>query len=77
MAILTLTKYILYLQIQAAEIKFLWSIAGYRLMDHNENYKIRKELNILSLKKRITEYRNKWKEHLEWQPDNNITKQVL
>jgi hypothetical protein len=46
-------------------MKSLQSTAGYTLMDCGRNEHIRVELNIFSLKERITAYRNKWKGHLE------------
>jgi hypothetical protein len=45
-----------YSRIQAAEINFLWSIAGYASIDCKRNENNRKR-NIFSLKERIMEYK--------------------
>jgi hypothetical protein len=37
-------------KIEAAEIKFLWSVAGYTRKDQIGNTKIMKELNIFNLR---------------------------
>lgn len=65
------------LRIQAAEMKFLRAVSGYKLSDQRRNEDIRHELNIFNLNDKIKEYREKWIEHLNRQPEDNIAKQSL
>lgn len=52
-------------RIAVIEMRFLRSIAGYTLLDKKRNEDIRLELNIFNLIEKLTEYRNKWKQHVE------------
>ncbi|KAJ4451110.1 hypothetical protein ANN_02550 [Periplaneta americana] len=51
-------------RIEAAEMRLLRPIAGYSLLDHKRNEDIRQELNMPNIIETITEYRNKWHEHI-------------
>ena len=66
-------------RIQAAEMRFLRHVAGYRptLHDHRKNTDIRQELSIMSIFDRIGQFRlNRW-EHLCQMDDCRIPKQPV
>ena len=46
-------------------IRFVRCVACYKLLDKKHIEEIRLELNIFNLTEKLTEYRNKWKQHLE------------
>ena len=52
-------------RIEAVEMKFPTSVAGYTRLDMRRNEDIREELNIFKLKDKIKEYRVNWLEHVE------------
>jgi hypothetical protein len=43
-------------RLEAAEFRFLRSVAGYRLIDHRRNEDIREELQIIDIKSRISDF---------------------
>jgi hypothetical protein len=43
-------------RLEAAEMRFLRSVAGYRLIDHRRNEDIREELQIKDINPRIKDY---------------------
>ena len=45
-------------------MRFIRSVAGYRLADRKRNTEIREELNMPELNSIINTYRDKWKAHL-------------
>jgi hypothetical protein len=51
--------------LETAEMRFLRSAAGYRLIDHRRNEDTREELQIIDINSRITDYQIKWLQHLE------------
>lgn len=51
-------------RLRAAEMKYLRRTAGYTLLDHKRNEDILQELNMQPLEEKITEYRNRWLEHI-------------
>ena len=61
-------------RIQSAEMRFLRSVAGYRLTDRKRNIEIREELNVGELNEKIKTYRDKWKTHLGRMNQNRIPK---
>jgi hypothetical protein len=52
-------------RIQAAEMKYLRTVRGCTRLDQIRNEDIRHKLGISPLREKITEYRNKWKAHLQ------------
>lgn len=45
-----------YQNVQAAVMRFLWVVAGYKPINHNKNEYIRAELNIYNLCSKIKEF---------------------
>lgn len=64
-------------KIEAAEMRFLRSIAGYTLLDNKRSDDIRKELGIFKLTEKIHQYRTKWREHVERMEEYRIPKLLL
>jgi hypothetical protein len=64
-------------RLEAAEIRFLRSVAGYRLIDHRRNEGIREELQIIDINSRISDCQIKWLQHLERMEQNRIPKLLL
>lgn len=64
-------------RIEVIEMRFLRSIAGYTLLDKKRNEDIRLELNIFNLIEKLTEYRNKWKQHVERMTQDRIPKLIF
>jgi hypothetical protein len=58
-------------------MRFLRSVAGYRLTDHRRNEDIREELQIIDINSRIKDYQIKWLQHLERKEQNRIPKLLL
>jgi hypothetical protein len=50
---------------ETAEMKLLWSVAGYTRKDQIGNTKIREELNIFNLNNKTLISRSKWKYHMQ------------
>jgi hypothetical protein len=63
-------------RIQAAEMKYLRTVKGCTGLDQIRNEDIRNELGISPLSEKITEYRNKWKAHLQRMEHNRIPLQA-
>jgi hypothetical protein len=63
--------------LEAAEICFVRSVAGYRLIDHRRNEDIREELQIIDINSRIKDCQIKWLQHLERMEQNRIPKLLL
>jgi hypothetical protein len=57
--------------LEAAEIRFLRSVAGYRLIDHRRNEDIREEIQIININSRIKDYQIKWLQHLKRTKQNS------
>jgi hypothetical protein len=64
-------------RLEAAEMRSLRSLAGYRLIDHRRNEDIRGELQIIDINSRIKEYQIKWLQHLQRIEHNRIPKLLL
>jgi hypothetical protein len=64
-------------RLEAAEMHFLRSVAGYRLIDHRRNEHIREKLQIMDINSRIKDYQIKWLQHLERMEQNRIPKLLL
>jgi hypothetical protein len=58
-------------------MRFIRSVAGYRLIDHKRNEDIREELQIIDVNSRIKDYQIKWLQHLERMEQNRIPKLLL
>lgn len=52
-------------RITAVEMKFLRRSAGYTLLDKKRNEVIQEELGVTPIIKKITEYRKKWRNHVD------------
>lgn len=63
--------------IEAAEMRFLRSVAGCTLLDKRKSEDIRNELNIFKLMDKIEQYRNNWKEHVQSMKPGRIPKIIL
>jgi hypothetical protein len=61
-------------RLEAAEMRFLRSAAGYRLIDHRRNEDLREEIQIVDINSRINDYQIKWLQHLERMEQNRIPK---
>jgi hypothetical protein len=61
-------------RLEASEMRFLRSVAGYRLIDHRRNEDIREEIQIIDINSRIKDYQIKWLQHLERMEQNIIPK---
>jgi hypothetical protein len=64
-------------RLEAAEMRFLRSAAGYRLIDHRRNEELREEIQIIDINSRIKDYQIKWLQHLERMEQNRISKLLL
>jgi hypothetical protein len=60
----------------AAEMKYLRTVKGCTRLDQIRNEDIRNELDISPLSKKIIEYRNKWKSHLQRMEHSRIPLQA-
>ena len=54
----------------------LWSASEERAQRCTENKAIREELQIFDLYKKLKDYKQRWKEHLERMSDSRLSKQV-
>jgi hypothetical protein len=59
-------------KLEAAEMRFLRSVAGYRLIDHRRNEDKREEIQIIDINSGIKDYQIKWLQHLERMERNRI-----
>jgi hypothetical protein len=57
-------------KIQTAEMRFLRKTKGCTRLDRTRNENIRIQLNICSIFGRITNYRNRWKDHINRMEDH-------
>ena len=64
-------------KIQAAEMRFLRRTKGCSRREQIRNEDIRRELNIYNLNEKVTEYRSKWKDHVERMPRERVPLKVL
>jgi hypothetical protein len=64
-------------RLEAAEMRFLRSVAGQGLIDHRRNEDIREELQIIDINSRMKDYQIKWLQHLERMEQNRIPKLLL
>lgn len=63
-------------KIQAAEMKFLRRVKGCTRMDQIRNEDIREELQIYSIKEKITNNKEQWKEHIERMAESRLPKRI-
>jgi hypothetical protein len=64
-------------RLEAAEMRFRRSVAGYSLIDHTRNDDVREELQIIDINSRTKDYEIKWLQHLERMVQNRIPKLLL
>jgi hypothetical protein len=64
-------------RLKAAKMRFLRSVAGYRLIDHRRNEDITEVIQIIDINSRITDYQIKWLQHFERMEQNIIPKLLL
>lgn len=64
-------------RIEAVEMRFLRSVAGYSLLDKIRSDDIRSELRIFKLIDRITKYRSDWKQHVDRMKEDRIPKLMM
>jgi hypothetical protein len=63
-------------KIPTAEMRFLRKVKGCTRLDRTRNEDTRAELNIYSINERITDYRNRWKYHINRIEDQRLPKQI-
>ncbi|KAJ4445668.1 hypothetical protein ANN_12352 [Periplaneta americana] len=64
-------------KIEAAEMRFFRSVAGFTLLDHKRSEDIRAELKIFNLNDKLLECKEDWKEHIERMPEDRFPKLLL
>lgn len=64
-------------RIQASEMKFLRAVKKCTRMDRLTNDSIRDDLKIYNINHKITEYQNKWKNHVERMGDDRLPKKLM
>lgn len=64
-------------RIEAAEMRFLRSVAGYTLLDQKRSTDIRTELEIFNLNDRLTSQKKNWKEHILRMNEDRFPKKIL
>ncbi|KAJ4443944.1 hypothetical protein ANN_05733, partial [Periplaneta americana] len=64
-------------RLRSAEKKYLRRTAGYTLLDHKRNKDILQKLNMQPLEEKITEYRNRWLEHISRKEAGRTTQEML
>jgi hypothetical protein len=57
-------------------MRFLRKVKGCTKLDGIRNEDIRAELKIYSINERITDYRNRWKNHINRQEDHRLLKKI-
>ena len=60
-------------KIEAAEMRFLGSMAGYTLWDKKRSSDIREQLGIFNINNKLTQYKINWREHIQRMDDNRLT----
>ena len=51
-------------RIEAAEMRLLRPLAGYRLLDYKTNQEIREQLKVTGILDKLQQYRREWHQHL-------------
>ncbi|RZF44869.1 hypothetical protein LSTR_LSTR004494 [Laodelphax striatellus] len=64
-------------RLQAAEMRFLRKVKGCDRRDQIRNDDIRTELNVYSMNKKVSEYRQQWREHIQRMPAGRIPLEIL
>ena len=64
-------------EIEAAEIIFLRSMAGYIFWDKKRRTDIREHLGIFDINDKLTQYKINWREHIQRMDDNRLSKKIL
>ena len=60
-------------KMQAAEMRFLRPTVGHTLLDKKRSRDIREQLGIFNINNKLTQYKIKWKEHIQRMDDNRLT----
>ena len=61
-------------KIEAFEMRFLRSMAGYTLLDKKRSSDIREQLDIFNINDKLTQYKINWREHIQRMDDNRLPK---
>jgi hypothetical protein len=64
-------------RLEAAQIKFLRHVLGITKLDKEKNRSIREKLGVQNIVKAITQYQQKWLQHVQRMDINTIPKQPL
>ena len=64
-------------RLEAAEMRFLWSIKGYTRLDKTRSEVIRKELEISGIQDVRAKYKQNWIKHLERMDNTRLPKHAL
>ena len=64
-------------KIQAAEMRFLRRVKGCTRRDLVRNEDVRNELNVYAINEKITEYKERWKQHVNRMGNGRIPKKIL
>lgn len=64
-------------KIETSEMKFLRSVAGLTLLDHQRNEHIRQQLNIFNLTEIIQRQKHNWFQHIRRMNDDRLPKVIL
>ena len=62
--------------IQAAEMRFLRSIAGYTVLDKKRSCNIREQFGIFNINDKLMEYKINRREHIQRMDDNRLPKKI-
>ena len=61
---------------QTLEMAFLRSVKRYSKLHRFKNVAIREEIQVFSLKEKLKDYKQRWKERLERLSDSRLARQV-
>ena len=61
-------------RIEAAEMRFLRSMAGYTLLDKKRSSDLREHLGIFNINDKLTQYKINWREHMQIMDDCKLPK---
>ena len=64
-------------KIDAAEMIFLRTTAGYTLLGKKRSSDIRKQLGVFNINDKLTQYKMNWREHIQRMDDNRLHKKKI
>ena len=64
-------------KIEAAEMRFLRTMAGYTLWHKKRITDIREQLGIVNINDKLTQYKINWREHIQRMDDNRLQKKKM